>query len=237
MGNLLAVDAMSALDHELKFVLPVHRAEMVTSVLKRCCRPDPDFPLGVVSSIYYDTPQLHLLYEKINSDYLKTKVRVRWYSDVDTGDAMGSAFAEAKFRIGSRRSKVRQPIEIAGEWLNRQPLTRSALVRIPEVLRRSGVKASQPLQPLITVSYERHRFIDPGSGVRVALDRGIRTLAVNPRLANAKACRPLPVAVLEIKGKSRHLPASLRSATRLGCRRQSFSKLISCFEAATWNHL
>lgn len=232
----IGISAIGELDHELKFVLPAHRTDMVTSVLNRCCCPDPDFPVGIVTSIYYDTPSLHLLYEKVNSDYLKTKIRVRWYSDPTTGVSAGSAFAEAKFRIGTRRRKVRQATVATGEWLRRQPLTRADLVRIPECLRRAGVRTRQPLQPLITVSYVRHRFIEPATGLRIALDRGIRSVAVNPRLATARTHHCLRVAVLEIKGKSRHLPASLRSATRLGCRRQSFSKLISCFEAATWNH-
>ena len=237
MGIQIDTEEISSLNHEQKFVLPAHKSDLLIAALGRCCSPDPEFPVGIVSSIYYDTAELHFLYEKVDSDYLKTKVRVRWYSEVGTGTAIGNAFVEAKYRVGSRRRKVRQATDISGDWLKQQPLTRSDLIRIPDQLRRSGVRLRQPLQPLITVSYERHRFVEPVSGVRVALDRRITTDAVNPRLAVAKGHHPLPVAVFEIKGRSRGLPERLRVVTRLGCRRGSFSKLSSCFEAVTWRHL
>ena len=73
---------------------------------KVVCRRDPEFPAAVVWTIYYDTPALVSLGEKINSDYLKRKIRVRWYSDLE-GRVSGPAFVEAKLRMGTRRSKVR----------------------------------------------------------------------------------------------------------------------------------
>ncbi len=68
-------------ERELKFTLPQGRAPLVRSWLDRICRRDPEFPAAVVWTIYYDTPGLISLSEKINSDYLKRKIRVRWYSD------------------------------------------------------------------------------------------------------------------------------------------------------------
>ena len=51
--------------------------------LDSVCRRDPEFPAAVVWTIYYDTPAFASLGEKINSDYLKRKIRVRWYSDLE----------------------------------------------------------------------------------------------------------------------------------------------------------
>ena len=72
-----------AAERELKFTLPAARAHLARRWLERCCRRDPEFPAAVVWTIYYDTPALLSLGEKINSDYLKRKIRVRWYSDLD----------------------------------------------------------------------------------------------------------------------------------------------------------
>src|SRR6187401_2453917 len=93
-------------ERELKFVLPSARAGIARGWLDRMCRRDEQYPAAVVWTIYYDTPQLLSLGEKINSDYLKRKIRVRWYSDLD-GTVSGPAFVEAKLRVGTNRSKVR----------------------------------------------------------------------------------------------------------------------------------
>jgi hypothetical protein len=66
----------------------------------------PFFP-ETVSSIYFDTWGWKSLSEKINSDYLKTKIRFRWYSDIAYQLHYAPSFAEAKFRIGTKRKKIR----------------------------------------------------------------------------------------------------------------------------------
>lgn len=67
--------------HEIKLELASGRAGAVAAFLAAYCRPDPEHPGGRVSTIYYDTPELCLLGEKTNSDFLKTKVRLRWYGE------------------------------------------------------------------------------------------------------------------------------------------------------------
>jgi len=221
-------------EHELKYLLSAGRADILRTALDRRCRPDPKFPAGTVASIYYDTPGLHSLREKVGSDYLKTKVRVRWYEGATGG---GHAFAEVKHRIGSRRNKVRKRTEIRGSWLARQRLTRSELATIPQVLRDSDVTFRQPLLPMMVVRYQRLRYVEPFSGVRVSLDTAIAPGKVNPLFAAPRVARRIHVAVLEVKGPSRRLPPSLRWLNSFGCRQASFSKYNACFEAATWVEL
>ena len=98
-------ERLSAADFELKFVGERWRAKPLRRLLERLCRPDPAFPTGTVFTIYYDTPSLECLDEKRNSDYLKTKVRLRWYRV--EGRPTDSAFLEVKSRVGSRRDKLR----------------------------------------------------------------------------------------------------------------------------------
>ena len=99
---VFTTDVIRSFEHELKFALPPHRTALLEAVLRQICRPDPRYPAGIVTSIYYDTPRFHLLREKANSDYLKTKIRMRWYSDGGAPSDDGVAFAEAKFRIGTQ---------------------------------------------------------------------------------------------------------------------------------------
>lgn len=232
-----ASEAIGSLEHELKYLLPSGRAGILRSALERRCRPDPRYPEGIVASIYYDSLRLHSLREKIDSDYLKTKIRVRWYEDAATGEAVGEAFAEAKHRIGSRRNKFRRSLEVRASWLAKQRLTRRELRALPLALPGGNLSLQQPLFPLIVVRYRRLRYVEPYSGVRISLDMAIGPGAVNPLFAARRSERKLPVAVLEVKGKSRRLPANLRWIRGLGCRRASFSKYNACFAAATWTEL
>ena len=100
-------DRLAAATFEAKFVAERWRAESARRWLQMVCRPDPDFPEATVYTVYYDTPGLRCLHEKLNGDYLKSKVRLRWYR---VGERAGdTAFLEVKMRLGSRREKVRVP--------------------------------------------------------------------------------------------------------------------------------
>ena len=58
-------------------LLPQARARTVLNWLRGRCVPDPKHPDGLINSIYYDSPDLSLLRAKVNSDFVKQKVRVR----------------------------------------------------------------------------------------------------------------------------------------------------------------
>ena len=79
---------------ELKYVNSNTKSHILISWLEKSCIPDPEFPVGTVSSIYYDTWDKKYLGEKINSYYLKTKVRVRWYSCLEYKSHNDKTFAE-----------------------------------------------------------------------------------------------------------------------------------------------
>lgn len=48
-------ESFSASEHEIKFVLKNSSAHYIIQWLQTRCLPDPEFPAGIVSSIYYDT--------------------------------------------------------------------------------------------------------------------------------------------------------------------------------------
>src|SRR6185295_7036252 len=100
----------------------VERSSSLRGWLTSVSVPDRAYPPALVCTTYYDTPALSLLGEKIDSDYLKTKVRVRWYASLG-GDASGSAvFAELKDRVGAGRQKLRVSLDADPVELSRTPL-------------------------------------------------------------------------------------------------------------------
>jgi len=72
----------NSLQHlEQKYLFVEPRKEEILGWVEHVCIPDLAYPTRTVSSIYYDTPSLALYDEKRNGDFLKSKVRLRWYAD------------------------------------------------------------------------------------------------------------------------------------------------------------
>jgi len=220
-------------EHELKLEVDRFRTAAMAAQLQAVCRPDPKYPANIVNSIYFDTPDLAFVGEKANSDFLKTKVRLRWYEE-DDGSAT-SAFLEVKKRIGSRRRKARLGTSLSGEALRALPLDSSDLLSLPDRLRRAGISLPNPLLPLITIRYRRQRFLDPFTGSRVCLDTDIHTAATHPRTLQAPGAGTdsLPGGVLEIKGSRDTAPPSLTHLPQSGTFKSSYSKYGRCYAQLT----
>jgi hypothetical protein len=216
-----AATAEAGLERELKFVLPEARGASALALLRALCRPDQKYPPMVVSTIYYDTPTLQLLAEKLDSDYLKLKVRLRWYGLSGPGTGSTASFLEVKKRIGGFRDKARVETAHKDAWLDTVSLDDPALLRVLELAAPLGVPLPMPLMPVLLLRYSRHRFLEPVSRTRVSLDLDIA--AVHGR-RGAFHGGTIPAAVLEIKGEVDDLPPALRPLVHLGARRTSFSK-------------
>jgi hypothetical protein len=193
---------------------------------------DPEFPQAVVWTAYYDTPGLLSLGEKINSDYLKRKIRVRWYSDLE-GLATGPAFVEAKSRVGNRRQKSRARLEETADEIATWNLQDRRWLGFPLRLQELGIHPRELWQPLMLLRYRRDRFIEPVSRSRVSLDSDIAAVAVNPVFVAGFDRSPLGIAVLEIKGASHELPPGLHAVLRLGARQTAFSKFLALYAHMT----
>ena len=230
---------MSYLQHEIKFVLPAFRVDAVRRYLRRACLQDAQYPAATVSTIYFDTPGLESLEEKRNSDYAKTKLRLRWYEN-DGAEGPSPAFLEIKKRLGSRREKHRLELDAGCHPLQ---MIRSGSLDDPRLRRLvCGAGPGDPswrarLRPVLLLRYRRERYRDPINGARISLDSDILSVAAHPALKAPRGGRPagsglLSNAVVEFKSPSAWLPPALRHLTLLGCRRASFSKYEACFEAA-----
>ena len=216
---------VEALDRELKYLLPWSSAPAVKVLLDGVCRPEIPHAHGVVDTIYFDTPDRRSWAQKDASELHKVKVRVRWY------DGTGEVFAEVKRRQGWRRAKHRAALPLAAGELSRLGLQAPALRQVPALLAASGEPVAAVLRPVLRLRYRRCRYVEPTSGTRVALDTGIATVETAAPLA-APDPRPLPWAVLELKGAVREMPRALAALPLLGCRRAAVSKYAACLARA-----
>ena len=221
-----------AAERELKYGVPAARGDIARRLLERCCQRDPAFPAAVVWTMYYDTPGLLSLGEKINSDYLKQKIRVRWYSDLD-GRPAGPSFVEAKLRVGNRRMKLRASLPYSAEELASWDLDDPRLLQLPLLLKEQGIDLRDPWRPVLLLRYRRDRFIERLSHSRVSLDADIAVTAVNPRYLSVVDHSPLGSAVLEVKGPADELPPALRGLLHLGAQKCSFSKYLAVYSHMT----
>jgi len=222
--------AQSSNEFETKYVFPNIHAYSMIRFLETTCQKDGRYPEGTISSIYFDTKDWKYLSEKINSDYLKKKIRVRWYSDIGNVHASGYAFAEIKYKIGSRRTKIRVKTETSGAWLNTAYLEDASLQRLPDALRRKGVWLGENLHPVFEIRYKRRRYLDRYSGSRICVDYDISTPRVNGYMLPKINTFLLANAVFEIKGPIQELPVSLKPLILMGCRKSSFSKYQACYQ-------
>lgn len=214
---------VETLERELKFVVPASRVDFAARLLRTLCRPDRQYPDTDVWTVYYDSPSFDSLDEKLNSDYLKTKIRMRWYAPPG-GTGSGPVFLEAKQRVGNRRDKIRALLPVTAETLVGRRLDDPAFQLAAERLAAEGILLGPDWQPMLALRYRRRRFVDVSSGARISLDSDITAVSVNPRYLFARSLGPLRVAVVEVKGLTEVLPGALRPLLPVGLRKASMSK-------------
>jgi hypothetical protein len=213
---------------EKKFIASPSQTEFALHWLSQACLPDAKYRFGIVSSIYYDTPSLGCYKDKLNGDFLKTKVRLRWYDTHDENKPENTtAFLEIKSKIGSGRTKTRKPILLNRNWLETVSLDDPLLSEL--IYKQAGFGEQLPagLIPSISLVYERYRFVCPSSGARVCLDTQIRTGRYHPQLFRAPSLGhsiPMNLVVLEIKDAHTEEIPWLEPLFRQGFRSQSVSK-------------
>lgn len=226
----------NAVVHELKFIIHNTRANDIIAWIDRFCEPDPEFPRGTVSSIYYDTMNWAYLNEKLNSYYLKKKVRLRWYSDLNYDNHEKVTFLEVKYKIGGRREKIRVDTDFTGSELAQMPLESGELINVLNLFRTKDVVITEKIFPAFQISYRRYRYIDPYTGSRICFDCDISAPRTNRIMMPYLCSEKLQTAVFEIKGPESELPSSLYPLTDMGLKKSAFSKYSACYQKLTRRH-
>lgn len=220
-------------EHELKFVFSARQANTLIQWLKKRCQEDGEHPVNIISSVYYDTVDWNFLQEKINSDYLKTKFRLRWYQDRKTREYSSLSYFEKKQKVGSSRKKVRQAVVLDDAVKFAKDLNNPYFISLPRKMFSPELSSIRTIVPVFQISYVRHRFIDRLTGARLAVDYDISVPRTNPGMVKTRKITALSSGVFECKSSLVDLPDWLHGITLFGCRKGAFSKYSQCYAHIT----
>lgn len=220
---------------ERKFYIQTKDIGFAAALLRQLCRPDPQFPEDRVHSLYFDTPDLDQYEKSASGEFRKDKVRLRWYPETYRNAAEIPFFIELKSRQGFASSKQRRKIIVTAPQLALLGLTKGIISRtmLTETLASFGYFPEKPLQPVVLITYRRHRYHEILTGTRVSFDYDIRAslVAALPGRAAVAGEITLPGGVIEVKGPTLDLPVTLRSMRLLEVDWSRFSKYGSCLDA------
>jgi hypothetical protein len=194
---------------EQKFLFPAGYADVIRSWLEHACVADPRYPHSSVCSIYFDTPGLFHYGESRNGEFLRSKVRLRWYGGMAGGSAAAGSsddvrcFLEVKSKQGSLSAKSRTEVSIPSRILQGDPFSSDRILDLPARAFQLSFTPSGPMVPILMIEYDRRRFLDLETECGVALDGEIRCIRVNHAVVPGLAPVHLDVGVLEIKGMNR----------------------------------
>ncbi|OGO18576.1 MAG: hypothetical protein A2Z15_05160 [Chloroflexi bacterium RBG_16_50_11] len=201
--------------------------------LRQICRPDKEYSKDRVNSLYFDTADLDQYQKSESGELRKNKVRIRWYdSDIKEPEEV-PVYLELKSREGFASSKQRRKFMVPATSLEPVNLGRGILDKttIMQTLASFGYFMEKPIKPIILISYQRHRFSEMQTGVRVSLDQDIRASIVAPELGRQGLEIRLSNGVIEVKGPSLELPVTLRRMRLLDVDWSRFSKYGNCLDA------
>lgn len=216
-------------EFELKYTFPQFLHSTLDSWLRVSCRQDEIYPISRVQTIYLETTRGDCLAEKVNSDFFKTKYRVRWYEleTLPVGDE-ATVFLEIKSKVGAKRIKQRRISKVPSRQLKSSSLSDVFHARWTELMGSETEGVLPNLHPLVQISYTRKRFVEPFTGARLSLDYDIRVEKTNGLMLPPPTNMALPSGVFEIKSPSDSPPPILEYFLTNVVRKANFSKYEQC---------
>jgi VTC domain len=214
---------------EQKYNFPLGLKSLLQDWLNYSCLPDPEHPVGIIHSIYFDTPDLRHFAEKVNSDYRKCKVRLRWYGDLGTmqpGKEV-KAYLEVKNKFGAIRRKGREEVRLPVELLRGKAYDQPLVQAMAQLAPGAGYDPAGMLLPMADIRYRRLRYVEPKTGARISLDYEICCPRANSTFFPSLTPVYLDKGVLEIKSPHRHLLAAFEPVANHLVKR-AFSKYYEC---------
>ena len=211
------------MEQELKFTINNQFKDQFKKQLCVDCFQDDQYSSNEVFSIYFDNSDLALLMGKASSDFLKTKLRLRWY-DNSNQDEKFLCFLELKEKIGSSRKKNRLKITVNKNIYDFLNSTEFIQIKRQFIQEHCSELSGLALSPHVLVHYKRARLIDKFHQYRISFDTDIKASSfLNRRRIH------LNQSVFEIKGKGLHeLPVNLRNLSHFGLKKAAFSKYYEC---------
>lgn len=217
---------------ERKYFVAPRRLDEALSLLRHTCVPDRNYPRGQITSLYFDSDDLEEYHRSLAGEIARQKVRIRWYGTV-AGTGSVSTFLERKMRWGAASEKRRLARVVPATSLRRTALRNGILApsELLESLARIGHFPAERLRPVVTVSYDRYRFVEAFTGKRVSLDYHMRSTSVAPDVGLGERKLPMRGVIIEVKGPDHELPPPLMHLRSLGVDWTRFSKYGQAVES------
>ncbi len=221
---------------ERKFYITPEKTIFARSLLSQLCLCDRLYPHGVIHSLYFDTPDLDMYQNSDDGGYERDKIRIRWYDSPDAGQREVPVYLELKSKRGYASRKHRRKFLVPAERLKKMQAGNTIIDFNIMLLALSEFgyfsdPGAPGLLPVILISYERFRFVEIMTGTRLSFDFKIRSSLIIPGAENSRPGLMLEGGIIEIKGPSMDIPASLRSINFLDTDWSRFSKYASCVES------
>lgn len=218
---------------ERKFAIHPRYSGFALAFLRQVCRPDAQYPANRITSLYYDTNDFDQYIRSASGEFKKDKIRIRWYDNLSKEDREVPVYLELKSRQGFASSKQRERLLVETKRLVPGNIPKGIIDKqlLLNTLASFGHFPSEPLKPIILISYLRHRFTEMQTGVRVSFDYNINAISVTPELSHRNREIHLTDSVIEVKGPSLELPVTLRRMRILDTDWSRYSKYGYCIEA------
>lgn len=166
--------------YELKYVVDRNQVSNFRQDLPSRLERDPYGIDGFypVWSIYYDTPDLHFYWEKIDGERFRRKLRIRHYGTPDDLTPATPVWVEIKQRINrvTQKRRVRLPYAEALRLCAGKEPTGCATEdeRVAEEIL--VLSNALRLVPVVAVGYVREAYLGTGqdSGLRLTIDSRVR---------------------------------------------------------------
>ena len=229
--NKVITDNKPVSRFERKFSILPRNIGFALTFIRQICRPDREYPKDKVNSLYFDSADLDEYIRSASGEFRKNKVRIRWYGTVSENAGMTPVYLELKSREGFASSKQRRQLVVPTLMLSALTdgiVSRSTLV---DTLSSFGHFPTQPLRPIIKISYWRYRFREMLTGASVALDSRIRSTMIARELGHGERGLELAGGVIEVKGPKFELPVTLRQMKIMDLDWSRFSKYSYCIDS------
>ena len=184
----------------------------------------PAYPTRTVNNIYFDSPDWTNYGDNMSGVSDRTKCRLRWYGELETG-------AEATFEVKRRRNAIGhkrgQRVPMSELHLRSLPIERlytRLRVLLPAELR---LQLDQCHRPVLYNRFRREYYEAP-DGLRLTVDTDIVHAPL--RGSSLPALRPTPGAthaVVELKYPLERRPEAQEAFRRLPFRATRFSKYMA----------
>ncbi len=219
--------------HELKFPVSAGQSAVLQKLVQGLAVPDRNGFNGCyeIFSQYYDSHDYRFFRDKINGEYIKTKLRLRLYRDEKRRE-WHSPGLEVKQRRGSLVTKFRLDLE-SGQGKDcfgeSSPDIRGLILsNCHDSCIRDAI-ANVQLIPVVSLHYKRAAWQFCGiDGMRLTFDTRVSSLPAGrlplDSLPELPACSISPGGIFEIKSYVLPPQTIIEKLVQLGIRQQSFSK-------------